>query len=294
MLVANLIGGLGNQMFQYASAWALASEHGMELKLDISDFHRFPPRRYLLDHFRVDALIARPDELALFDKDSNRLRAGTRKFVARLRGINRVTGRTIFERGFPWQKVPLDRSVDTLLIGYWQSERYFLPLANQVRHVFTLKLPPDDPTQRLLEDIDRHSAVSLHVRRGDYASNPVVQAKHGLLGLDYYAAAIAHILTFEPNAKFYVFSDDMNWVRASLPIAAPVEYVDLNGPDEPHEDLRLMSRCRHHIIANSSLSWWGAWLNPSPGKVVIAPRQWFTPESRRDARDIVPPGWVRL
>ncbi len=294
MLVANLVGGLGNQMFQYASAWALASEHSMELKLDISDFHRFPPRRYLLDHFNVDAVMARPDELKMFDKDSNRFRASTRKFVARLRGINRVTGRTIFERGFPWQRIPLDRAVDTMLIGYWQSERYFLPMERQVRHVFTLRAPPDERTQRMLEDIDRHRAISLHVRRGDYASNPVVQAKHGLLGLDYYAAAVAHILALEPNAKFYVFSDDMEWVRANLPIAAPVEHVDLNGPDEPHEDLRLMSRCRHHIIANSSLSWWGAWLNPDPAKVVIAPRQWFTPESRRDARDIVPPTWLRI
>lgn len=293
MLVANLIGGLGNQMFQYASAWALASEHGMELKLDISDFHRFPPRRYLLDHFRVDAVIAQPSELARFDKDSNRLRAATRNVVATLRGNNRV-GRTILERGFPWQKIQLDPSVDTLLIGYWQSERYFLSVAQKVRQAFTLKAPADDRTQRLLEDIDRHAAISLHVRRGDYAANPVVQAKHGLLGLDYYAAAVGHMLSLESEAKFYVFSDEMDWVRANLPIAAPVEYVDLNGPDQPQEDLRLMSRCRHHIIANSSLSWWGAWLNPSPGKVVVAPRQWFTPESKRDARDIVPQAWIRL
>lgn len=294
MLVVNLIGGIGNQMFQYASAWALASEHGMELKLDISDFHRFPPRQYLLDHFRVDAVIARPDELAMFDKDSNRIRAATRKFVARLRGNNRVTGRTIFERGFPWQKIALDPTVDTLLIGYWQSERYFLPIARQLRHVFTLKTLPDARTQRLLDEIDRTPAVSLHVRRGDYVSNPVVQKKHGLVSPDYYAAAVAHMLAHEPQARFYVFSDDMEWVRANLPIAAPVEYVDLNGPDQPHEDLRLMSRCRHHIIANSSLSWWGAWLNPDPHKVVVAPRQWFSAQSGRDARDIVPPTWVRL
>jgi hypothetical protein len=294
MLVVNLIGGLGNQMFQYASAWALASEHGMELKLDISDFHRFPPRRYLLDHFRVDAVIARPDELAMFDKDSKRFRTATRKFVARLLGDNRVTGRTVFERGFPWQKIPLDRTIDTLLIGYWQSERYFLSMAHQIRQAFVLRAPPDARTQRLLDDIDRQPAVSLHVRRGDYVSNPVVQKKHGLVGLDYYAAAVAHILALEPQARFYVFSDDLDWVRANLSMAAQAEYVDLNGPDQPHEDLRLMSRCRHHIIANSSLSWWGAWLNPDPAKVVIAPRQWFTPESKRDARDIVPPSWVRL
>jgi hypothetical protein len=294
MLVVNLIGGLGNQMFQYASAWALASEHGMELKLDISDFHRYPPRRYLLDNFRVDAAIARPDELARFDKDSNRLRASTRNFVTRLRGDNRVTGRTVFERGFPWQEIPLDRAIDTLLIGYWQSERYFLSMAHQIRQAFVLRAPPDARTQRLLDDIDRQPAVSLHVRRGDYVSNPVVQKKHGLVGLDYYAAAVAHILALEPQAKFYIFSDDMEWVRANLSMAAQVEYVDLNGPDQPHEDLRLMSHCRHHIIANSSLSWWGAWLNPDPAKVVIAPRQWFGAQSGRDARDIVPPAWIRL
>ena len=293
MLVANLIGGLGNQMFQYASAWALASEHGMELKLDISDFHRFPPRRYLLDHFRIDAAIAQPDELAMFDKDANRIRAVARKFVARRRGNNRF-GRTIFERGFPWQKIQLDPSVDTLLIGYWQSERYFLPMAHQIRQAFVLKAPPNDQNRRLLEDIDRHAAISLHVRRGDYVSDPVVLKKHGIVGLDYYAAAMARMLVHEPAAKFYVFSDDMEWVRTNLPIAAPVEYVTLNGPDQPQEDLRLMSRCRHHIIANSSLSWWGAWLNPGTDKVVIAPRQWFTPESKRDARDIVPPSWIRI
>jgi hypothetical protein len=294
MLVVNLIGGLGNQMFQYAAGRALALRHGVPLKLDISDFDRFPPRKYLLDNFRVDANIASARVLGRFDKDPKRWRATARRLRARLGGREGATGRTVVERGFPWQEIPFDPAVDTCLLGYWQSERYFLPQSELIRREFTHKAPPDARAQRLLDEIDRHPAVSLHVRRGDYVSNPVVQKRHGLCSPAYYTAAVARILALEPGARFYLFSDDLDWVRSNLPIPAPVEYVDLNGPDQPHEDLRLMSRCRHHIIANSSLSWWGAWLNPRPGKVVIAPRQWFTPESKRDARDIVPPTWIRL
>ena len=294
MLVVNLVGGLGNQLFQYAAGRALAVQYGVELKLDISDFVRYPPRRYLLNHFAIEGKFASPDELGRFDRDPPRWSGAARRLLARLSGRDAGLGRTIFERGFPYQVIRFDPAVDTLLIGYWQSERYFLPIAPRIRQELTLRAPPPEVSAPLLETIDRNAAVSLHVRRGDYVSNPAVQAKHGVCGLDYYQAAVAHILAVEPAARFYLFSDDLDWVRSNLRIEAPCEYVDLNGPDQPHEDLRLMSRCRHHIIANSSLSWWGAWLNPRPDKVVIAPRQWFAPGSKRDARDIVPGGWIRL
>jgi hypothetical protein len=294
MLVVNLIGGLGNQLFQYAAGRALAVQHGVELKLDISDFVRYPPRQYLLNHFTIEERFASPEDLRRFDRDPRRWRSAARRLVARLRGQDVPSGRTIFERGFPYHAIHIDPAVDTWLIGYWQSERYFLPIAPRIRQEFTLRAPPPERSVRLLEAIDHERAVSLHVRRGDYVSNRVVQAKHGVCGVDYYHAAVARILAVEPAARFYLFSDDLKWVRSNLRLEAPSEYVDLNGADQPQEDLRLMSRCRHHIIANSSLSWWGAWLNPRPDKVVIAPRQWFTPGSRRDARDIVPTGWIRL
>jgi hypothetical protein len=125
-------------------------------------------------------------------------------------------------------------------------------------------------------------------------SDPGARVYHGALGLDYYAAAIQECAAAVKDLHFFVFSDDLDWTRRHLVIDHPHTLVDANDAEHPQEDLRLMSRCRHHIIANSSLSWWGAWLNPRADKIVIAPRRWFGPGAKGDARDIVPPEWRRL
>ena len=135
--------------------------------------------------------------------------------------------------------------------------------------------------------------MSIHVRRGDYVSDAITQEIHGLSPLEYYAAAIQHIAHVAVQPHFFVFSDDPSWVRQNLHIDYPTTYVEHNTADRNYEDLRLMSLCRHHIIANSTFSWWGAWLGSNRAKMVIAPKRWFnTPD--KDTRDLIPRSWIQL
>ncbi len=178
------------------------------------------------------------------------------------------------------------------LMGYWQSERYFADVAQTIRTDFTFRQPMIGRNHELVEEIGAVNAVSLHVRRGDYANNLRTKATHGVCPLDYYEAAIRYIAERVEAPHYFVFSDDMEWVRANLRIQLPCSYVDHNQGAESYNDMRLMSLCKHHIIANSSFSWWGAWLNPCDDKVVVAPKNWFA--NSNDTKDLLPFGWATL
>ena len=136
-------------------------------------------------------------------------------------------------------------------------------------------------------------SVSVHIRRGDYLSNPAFYRFHGVCAVEYYEAAVGHLAGAVENPCFFLFSDDLDWARRNLRLDYPVTYVDHNGEDKDYEDLRLMSQCKHHIIANSSFSWWAAWLCANPGKIVIAPRKWFN-DPNIDTADIIPASWRRI
>jgi hypothetical protein len=140
--------------------------------------------------------------------------------------------------------------------------------------------------------ISQVNAVSLHVRRGDYLQNPVTFAIHGIATLDYYQAAMQTIADSVVQPYFFIFSDDMEWVKANLKITFPRHYIEHNQGMESYNDMRLMSLCQHHIIANSSFSWWGAWLNPSAEKTVIAPGKWFA--DNKNIEDLLPAEWIKL
>ena len=171
------------------------------------------------------------------------------------------------------------------LEGYWQSDKYFQDVSTQLRREISLKANGIAP-------IEDANAVSLHVRRGDYISNPVTNQFHGASSVTYYQAAIDYITQHISQPHFYIFSDDMEWVKQHLPLPQSVTYVS-NGQLHDYEELVLMSHCQHHIIANSSFSWWGAWLNPSDQKIVIAPKQWFN-NSAFDTTDLIPAAWIQL
>jgi hypothetical protein len=162
-----------------------------------------------------------------------------------------------------------------------------------VRREFCLRDAATGRNAQLAARIASCTAVSLHIRRGDYVSNPTHNAMHGVCGLDYYRRAVQHIGKHVDEPVFFLFSDDPAWVAENLKIDASTVLVDHNGPDTPCEDLRLMSRCAHHVIANSSFSWWGAWLNSSSKKRIVAPTPWFQDPSI-DTRDLIPEGWVTL
>ena len=176
--------------------------------------------------------------------------------------------------------------------GYWQSEKYFRNHGNVIRADLTFKDPLTGQNLEWASRIGGSMAVGMHVRRGDYAANPKTLAVHGLCSPDYYRSAVDFIASHVDTPVFFVFSDDIPWVMEHLKIGLPCHYIDHNKGLASHNDMRLMSLCRHHIIANSSFSWWGAWLNSAPGKIVIAPRRWFA--NGRAVDDLIPEGWLTL
>lgn len=286
-VIVRLEGGLGNQLFQYAAGRSLALTTGQELLLDTSAYREDPLRVYQLDHFAIAARPLGAGDVPLLKLRRSRLR----------RLLPRRCRVEIVREAFP-ARVPIwpepeaasDRGTP-YLVGYWQSERYFAAVADTIRREVRVNAAPEGRNAELLDDIAAGDAVAIHVRRGDYVSNPAATAYHGLCGLEYYEAAIRRIAESVPRPHCFVFSDDLDWVRTNLDTGHPTTFVGHNA-DAPWEDLRLMAACRHFIVANSSFSWWGAWLGAWPGKQVIAPARWFRADHGGEG-EIVPAGWLR-
>ena len=178
------------------------------------------------------------------------------------------------------------------LLGYWQSEKYFADYSDEIREDFTFKSPLSERNSDLANQISSVNSVSVHVRRGDYVTN----AKNAFIGvcpLSYYEQATELIKSRVESPVFFVFSDDMDWVKSNLKLDVKTVMVNHNSGSESYNDMRLMSMSKHHIIANSSFSWWGAWLNPNPEKIVIAPKKWFR-NGEFDTSDLIPSNWIRI
>lgn len=290
-VITRLNGGLGNQLFQYAAGRALAERLDAPLKIDLSEFETYPLRRFELNKFNISAEIATPDEARCFIINPSRLQ----RYISRLAitwglGSGKIALReTKFNYDALFEKVhhPI------YLNGYWQSEKYFKSAESILRSELCLADALDPSSEKILAEIQQSSAISLHIRRGDYVTNPSAAAVHGVCPLDYYYSAIRHITAHVPNPCFFVFSDDPQWAKDNLKISYPVQFVEANGPDRGVEDMWLMKSCDHHIIANSSFSWWAAWLNDSSDKIVIAPRIWFLDKNIND-KDLIPERWVKI
>ena len=177
--------------------------------------------------------------------------------------------------------------------GFWQSELYFKSIEELIRKDFTFASEPTGSNKELAKAIATQQAVSLHIRRGDYVNIQSTNEYHGTCSIEYYQKAIEYILSNLSDPVFYIFSDDLPWVKANLDVSAPHIFAEGNDATTNFEDLRLMSLCKHHIIANSSFSWWGAWLNPSKTKIVIAPKRWMN-DPEFDSKDLIPKNWIRI
>lgn len=285
-VVVGLSGGLGNQMFQYAAGRSLAVRLDVPLVLDLSWFGGQEARQFALSPFRIEAVQR---------SQCPWLPPRGRALASRLsrRGLPRIMGVPVWrEPHFHYSSDFAALSRPVFLEGYWQSERYFREIRPLLVQEFALRdsLPP--ACAKLLEEISGCDAICVHVRRGDYLTNPVATKVHGTCSVDYYRDGIGELCQGLARPRCFVFSDDPAWVRTSLAFDCPMTVVDVNGPDDAHLDLVLMAACRHFLIANSSLSWWGAWLGNHAGKKVIAPARWFlTPD--KDTRDLLPESWQR-
>lgn len=288
MIIMQILGGLGNQMFQYACGKRLAHDHHVPLKLDISSFASYPLRSFTLQHYQLHADIATPDDLSLFHSKGIDARI-RRRFENQFRPYWRRS--IIHEQGYGFNP-PILNVHHGYLIGYWQSYKYFEPIASHIRDDFKLKNPLSAQAGRLAAEIQAVQAVSLHIRRGDYVSNPETQQVHGVMTLDYYERAVRRIAAVISEPHFFIFSDDPDWAIVHLHLAYPSTIVSGSNTHD-YEELCLLSLCKHHIIANSSFSWWGAWLSDSSQKIVIAPNRWtLLPEG--NTPDRIPSSWIRM
>lgn len=257
IIVMRLFGGLGNQLFQYAFLFAL-SRQGGKARLEASSYEHDDKRVCELHHFREEK-----------------------------------------RHGFdPGLAAPPRRH--TYFKGYFQTEQYFLHCREQLCREFRLKTPLTPENARILEDIRSCCSISLHIRRTDYLSNPYLSPPP----LEYYLRSMAEMEgrlraagAPQESLRYFIFSDDIEWARQNLRPALPHVHVDINDGGTGYFDLELMRNCRHHIIANSTFSWWAAWLNEHAEKIVIAPRIWFNREEgdRYHTDDALIPGsWLRI
>ena len=187
----------------------------------------------------------------------------------------------------------LNLSDGIYLDGSWQSEKYFADIEVVIRQEFTVKTPPTGKNKELAEQIASCESVSLHIRRGDYVFNSHTNQILGTCDLDYYSRCVERLTQTVKNPHFFIFSDDHKWARNNLKLPYPMTLVNHNGADKNHEDLRLLSQCKHHIIANSTFSWWGAWLNQNPEKIVLAPKRWFKSDDY-NPKDLIPVKWTKV
>lgn len=290
MVVSSLMGGLGNQLFQYAFGFRMAHELQTELKLST-----FILENRLLARLRQYTL--RPYELAAFDLN-----------VPLASAYETATGFAKAATGYGGSRLLQEQSATAPRLktvspsapvvfcwGYWQSEDWFKPVAPLLRDNLRFRKPLSIASHRYAEAIDRaDNPVFIHVRRGDYITNPNASQLHGFAGELYYRNAIAHIRERFEGVHFFAFSDDLAWVKDTLgPVLETVTYVEGNTGMDSWQDLYLMSLCPNAIIANSSFSWWGAWLNPAANRTVVAPRQWFANEALA-SNVMVPDGWTLL
>jgi hypothetical protein len=302
VITVSLIGGLGNQMFQYAAGKALAERHGVPLALDISGFKNYALRSFLLDRLLVPEVIALPSQTEPIQKpEINFTRAKWKARIDRLlvkAGLPRLTPSPSDYREPHFHYDPAFEALgpQTTLFGYFQSERYFISIAESLRDWFSPCEPLGDAVAAALARIETSRLpISVHIRRGDYL-NPGTAEYHGILGDSYYRDALVRLgAGANQDAELFVFSDDVAAAEQVLNFVPKSRQVYVCGdPARPWEDMALMARCRHHVIANSSFSWWGAWLNRSPDKIVIAPRAWFAPNELRskNTKDLYPAGWI--
>jgi hypothetical protein len=280
-------------MFQYALGRRLALEHAVPLKLDLTCFTehahgRDTPRAYALDGWCIAATFATAEDLRNFaEPPRGRLARWFRKVAPAGRRA------AVREHGFGFSPAVLSTVPPALLIGYWQTEKYFASIAGELRKDFTLRHAPCEHALQALRQVVGSDAIAVHIRRGDYVHDQKTNAYHGVCGLEYYERAARLVAERLKKPHFIVVSDEPQWANQHLRLPWPTTYVAHAPRCVPHNDMWLMSMCSHHVIANSSFSWWGAWLSESRNKIVVAPKAWFR-GAEVDTTDLIPQGWLRL
>jgi hypothetical protein len=297
MIIVSLFGGLGNQMFQYACGKVVAKNLNAELKFDISHItdrtprNNFTYRDYELGVFNIKDEIATIEEVRQFIPDL----WNSKECIKQLYKLKRLfKGKSLY---FEKSKFTYNKDIElvkdnTFLYGYFQTERYFENHRSELLQNFMLKDKIDKINSSLIDQIKSENSVSIHIRRGDY-----INSTFEILDIqDYYMKAIEIIQERVEKPSFYIFTNDYLWTEenfSSFDIKKTI--VKFNKNNQSYLDMILMSNCKHNICANSSFSWWGAWLNTNPEKIVIAPEKWFKNSNYIESTyDLIPSEWIKI
>lgn len=291
MRIVNILGGLGNQMFQYALAVALQAAHPKEaVRIDPSGFKGYPLHngyelKRIFDVKIPEASFMEQMSVYYPLRNYRMWQIGNKVLPKRSSMMTESA-----DMRFAPEVLSSPRSL--YYLGYWQTEKYFKDVCQEILEAFAFsRFSPDSPNEKLAEHIAGKNTVSIHIRRGDYLK---IGNTQGICTLEYYKKAIDKLKEYITPELFLVFSDDIQWCRDNLADSfgeIHVRFVDWNRGDESYRDMQLMSLCSHNIIANSSFSWWGAWLNNNPDKIVITPSRWMNGEGWVD---IIPDNWIKI
>ncbi len=291
MVTVLLSGGLGNQMFQYAAAKSLAIRLNTTLSVDLYTFSKKTQatvRPYELGIFNIEDVVETSSIKAKAVTKARPFIQKHRSFFQRL-GVFTDTYAILYQPAFE------TLTGEVVMSGYFQNESYFKDISELLRKDFSFKYPLTGKNKEVAGQISENQSVAVHIRRGDYL-NKNSQSNFAILEKDYYEKAINYISAHVKNPEFYVFSEDFDWIKDNLNFKEfPVTFIDWNKGKDSYIDMQLMSLCKHNIIANSSFSWWSAWLNNNEEKKVIAPERWFVDEQKNESLDcFYPQGWIKI
>lgn len=273
MVTVRIIGGLGNQMFQYAYAKALEYA-GNEVQIDILGFKKYKISDYQLNKYDIDLPVS-----SLLVRIFSKI------------GIIK----SLKENSLEFNDDFLHIKGNPYIKGYFQSEKYFSNIRGVLLEQFVIKTKLSNSSEEIKQDIlkNKENTCSLHIRRGDYVSNKKTNEIHGTCDIEYYKKAMSIINKENNKIKYFVFSDDIDWAKENIEIENVV-YIDNKEDKIPHEDIYLMSLCANNITANSSFSWWGAWLNQNNDKVVVCPKIWFADNDKNKESEIACEDWIQI
>jgi len=289
MIIVRIIGGLGNQMFQYAAGRALATKYNVPLKVDLRWMRGYRHRDFLLDKFPISIETPLWNERLKFTWFPFR----RRPFFPYTKLIRKFHHLLYMEPGFPYNPGFWNLGPYRFLFGYFQSEKYFKEYESLLRNDFNYQYDPSLYDKEVLEAIQKPSSIAIQFRRGDYITDAATNRSIGVCSMEYYERAFDFLQSRMKDSRLLVFSDDIEWCRKHVKFDGSI-FVQRKG-GSPLDDMFLSIQCKNIILANSTFSWWCAWLNPNPKKIVIAPQKWFKSEElNKNAYDLIPDDWIRI
>ncbi len=287
------MGGLGNQMFQYACGRRLSLLHNTKLIIDT---------KFIEDRTQRDNFTFRDYELKIFNNISvqiSDLKMLERYYKTDL--YSRILKKMLYpkilsEQGREFNARVLSAGSSLYLIGYWQSEKYFLDIKDVLKKDFEFpSIDENEYINTISKSIAESNSISIHIRRGDYVKNQFAKSIYTTLSNDYYQKAINYCNKKVKEARFFIFSDDPQYVQANFSNIKNLVIVDHKDIVANYVDMKLMSLCKHNIIANSSYSWWAAWLNNNTEKIVISPKKWYVKDNNEKIIDSrIPNSWISI